>query len=465
MSTTAATKPTMGNLTPSGTPFTGGIPKHDWSGLVTVSPIPLSPHQVRSQSESEQNKDWTRRTTPAAILLSKDDPKQSLFQFASVVYKHAEGVGCDTIFYCPSIIDPTVMICVLNQFEQVTLDHVVTEVTTLLPKWDIYDKGNDLSMKNYLLKSISPTLAEDIEMEMSLQGDTASILWMRIVRKVLDGSMARFEKKKEELKGLSPLKEPGQNVSLYCIKVRRILNELWQARQFDWTLILHIVSAFSEVTVPQFFATTYCFMLPIADAKIKSIQHMTLDAANRILLATPIHWIKLLSDAEDMYSSYVSQGKWPPAKSPKDSGSPQAHLLKQGAGGATKTKGVCHICKSPDHWANKCPQKGQQTKGADAATPGTVPPVVPPATDAKTKPPHWKHIPPTDGQQTKSKNGKTYHWCANCFKAKGQWTISHTTATHTGKVEDTTPQPAVPQPAVNLFADLSQYSQASWSPF
>jgi hypothetical protein len=394
-------------------------------------------------------------------LLTKDDPKQSLFQFASVVYKHAKYVGCDTIFYCPSIVDPNVMICVLNQFDQVTLNHVLTEVPKLVVNWDSYDKGNDESMKAYLLGAISPSLAEDIEMEMQMDDDTASILWMRIIRKLLDGSMTRYEKMKEEVKALSPLKEPGQNVSLYCVKVRRLLNELWQARQFDWMLILHIISGFSKVTVPM-FSVTYCFMAPAVDAQIKAIHHLSLEAANKVLLKTPYHWLQILSEAEDRYKSLVTQDEWPPAKSPKDSSSPQAHLLKQGAGGEAKKKGVCHICKSPDHWANKCPQKGQQTKPG-TTPPGTVPPTVPPATDAQKKPPHWKHVAPTDGKRTQNKNGKTYHWCTKCFKEKGQWTLSHTTETHKGK--EATAQPEVTPPSVNLFAEQSDYSGPSWRPF
>jgi hypothetical protein len=445
----------MGNLTSIGTPFTGGIPNIDWTSLATAVTVPISPHQLRSLSESEQIKDWTRRTTAVATKLAKDDPTQSLFQFATVVYNHAKGVGCDTIFYCPSIIDKTKMICVLTEFDQVTLEHVTTEVTKLVSKWDNYDKSNDASMKIFLVNSISPTIAENIAMETS-PDDTSSIIWMRIIRKVLDGSMTRFENKRQEVRDFSPLKEPGQDVSLYCIKVRKALSELWQARELDWILILHIILALSKVTVQQ-FSVTYCIMGPIADAGIKAVRHMTPEAANSILLKTPYHWIKLLSDAEVSYSSLLSQGNWSPANSPKDKGIPQANLLEQRAGGDPSKTGTCHICKSPDHWANNCPNKGEQ-KGSESVPP--TPPQSPTGDDGKKKP-HWKHVPPTDGKTTKTNNNKTYHWCSKCFKGKGQWTLSHTSETHKGKEDAVPPQP--PQAIANVMvqSDVSAFT-TSW---
>lgn len=34
---------------------------------------------------------------------------------------------------------------------------------------------------------------------------------------------------------------------------------------------------------------------------------------------------------------------------------------------ARKTKGACHICQDPGHWANKCPQRQEETTGKDKA--------------------------------------------------------------------------------------------------
>ena len=41
----------------------------------------------------------------------------------------------------------------------------------------------------------------------------------------------------------------------------------------------------------------------------------------------------------------------------------------------------------------------------------------------------WKLQKPTNPNSTIQKNGRTFYWCDIC----GNWTPTHTTATHTGK--------------------------------
>ena len=105
------------------------------------------------------------------------------------------------------------------------------------------------------------------------------------------------------------------------------------------------------------------------------------------------------------------------------------------------TKGNCHNCGSPDHWARECPKPKQNgSKGNNSRfksqrnNPGR-------GNFGRGKPgrgnpgrgnPPTRTPPPKEGEsEIKFINGKKSHWCSKC----NRWTISHGTDSHKSKEE------------------------------
>jgi hypothetical protein len=139
----------------------------------------------------------------------------------------------------------------MEHHEQVTLSHVLEFEDGIREKWDAYSRYNDKACVNRILNSISPELNEELKLRM-LATDTAAVLWMRVMKLVVDGSIERYNRQKDALRALSPLLEPGQNILSYSGKVRYICNKLWHARQWEWPLMLVIVRQICLVIVEVF---------------------------------------------------------------------------------------------------------------------------------------------------------------------------------------------------------------------
>ena len=189
-STTAGTskmpdKPIMGNIIEFNkdefVAFTGGKPNADWTGLDQPATKPHTPNCIRSTYVSNQTKDWNRRTEAPEQKFKKDDESFSLRQFELLTLAHFEDKGMDTIMYVPSILDPTKLVNIITEYEQVSLKHVQAKAAELQTKWDEYDAENDRAALIYLKRSLDPSLQRDL-LEDTMTRDTAAVFWMRILR-------------------------------------------------------------------------------------------------------------------------------------------------------------------------------------------------------------------------------------------------------------------------------------------
>ena len=192
-------------------------------------------------------------------------------------------------------------------------------------------------------------------------------------------------------------------------------------------------------------------------------------------------FVDICSEAERLYIYLKNDNRWLPALSVTDTTAPSSKfganlaattapessnasvlskitaLLSQlvpsnGAPSAhNKPKGNCHACGSPDHWANRCPNKGTSSstnfrskegkgnfdkdKGNGAKNSGRN----------KGHPPSWKYTKTTDVVE---RNGRRFNWCNHCKS----YTTTHTTATHRAPPPGTTtPTPS----SANLAANNS----------
>jgi Zinc knuckle len=445
-------KPRIGGLSIGAEvlPWTGGKPNVQWTALANDKARKASPNCVRPIRTSDVTKSWNHRTAPPSKLFKKDDPDYELHNFRFDVLAHFKDSGMDTVMYVQSLSDPNVMVSVINDFEQVTLSHVTSQSLKYYPLFDDYDAENDQAGRLYLEACLAPSLQTQLRLRL-MPEDTSAITWMRILHLVSDGSVERFNRKKEELKSLTPLKEPGENIVLYTDKVRRICMDLENAHQFEWVLMLAIVKALSQVTVESFRALWHPKRLSL-DAALSECAFLAKDAANREMISKGYHYSTILTLAEDTYRSLLNNGDWHPASVVKDAQqAPSAfhagmdlaafNALVQSTvdrrinaanlGGPSGNVGnICFNCNKPGHFANSCPEPKREMGG------------------------DWRQTGPKPGEPTtKVRGSKTFQFCLKCKGGKGFWQSSHTTETHqAGAGIPRIPQPLAPVAAVAAVA-------------
>jgi hypothetical protein len=255
--------------------WTGGKPRVDWSGLASADAKVKTPNCYHPSHTGYMVKNYNLH-----IKLNHD--KFDFVDYTRHVNKHMVSHGMDTIFYVPSIVDPTDMINVIESPDKVTLQHVIDTAAARRYMYDEYGKSNDEAAKAYLENSLSPDLKARLELK-SEDDDNAATTWMRLVLLVCDSSAERFSRLKDDLKKLHPKTEPGEDISLYCDKARRICKKLHQSKQFDWSLILWIVKVFTTVSAEPFCAAWHN-KRDTVDIDIQRCAHMTLAAALALCL-------------------------------------------------------------------------------------------------------------------------------------------------------------------------------------
>jgi hypothetical protein len=442
--------PTMGGYEAIG-PYdvlvwTGGKPKATWSGLEDPNAMPFSPNCFRPTRADDMMKSYNRRTAAPTQLFKVNNDVYDFTDFSLTVKDHFQDHGLDTVMYVPSPGSSSVMVNVVEFPDQAGFEETKAHSLVLSQCFDKYDRENDRAAKCYLRASLDPDLLRKINL-VSDDADTAAILWMRIVRAVCDNSVDRHQRIKEIVMKLSPLQEPGENVSLYADKVRKYCKKLEQSGHFDWSLMMHVTQALCSSSVEQ-FRQSYNTLRKDIDRDLQRLPFLgDLRHRDKYMRDKGYHFSTILDDAEMYYLSLKENGNWPPAKGGKDSGrapsvftaattkqSPELHALIQSEVAkqrnadrkAAEAKAICHKCKQKGHYANNCPS------GTTPTTP--TPPASTPAVKSdkdKSPKPNWRNVPPGDGEShTKVKGEKTFHWCPKCKKSKGLWTSSHTASTH-----------------------------------
>ena len=163
-------KPKMGGLVRTGredwTPWVGGKPKIDWSGLADSKDQYIDPRQYRPTSAGSAQKSKGYRMVAVEPQLSKGS---NLLDFQKIFKKTLEAHGLDTVTYLP---DPeqtsttggtsTEVLSILTHHSRFTRDKAATAAKVHFNKFDQCDRANNEDAKELLCDSIDTEIQREL---------------------------------------------------------------------------------------------------------------------------------------------------------------------------------------------------------------------------------------------------------------------------------------------------------------
>jgi len=224
-------------------PWTGGLPKSDWSGLQpSASTVPVSPNQYRpfNIATSQKGHIYRQQGLPSKFTRNND-----LASFEHQVWQHLLDTGMDTIAYVPDPIEPLTMVNSVKGHYRFSIDSCSKMIATQLLKYDAYDRTNNLEATNFLFNSLSKDLSQELR-DVIVDEDPFPVVFVHLMNLLRSTSIDRFENIKVKIKTRHPSKYPGQDVSRMASDFRADAQLLEIAGQYDHNLTLHMIDAFLE---------------------------------------------------------------------------------------------------------------------------------------------------------------------------------------------------------------------------
>ena len=453
--------PLMGGLDRSSktaTPWTGGAPKFDWSGLNSSSPnVFSSPNLLRPVEASASQKAYNYRKEG---LSTKFQSSSDLHSFKQQVWEHLRDCGLDTITYLPDPEDPSTVSSVIQAHSRYTVDLGTTLSNILHASFDSYDKINDKVVTTFLMNSQDVSLRNDLE-DRKKASDPFTVVWLRLLHLITSTSVDKFETIKQRIKGTTPSSFLGENLQEIGSSLRKNARELKIAGQYDHNLTLHMLDNF--VCAGGEDNEDYRFELRTTKRDLNKalleIVYKSKTDARKYMVTKKLTHTDICEIAEGLYRNQIDNSKWSPAKTPRDKGAPQSlfgnfvtgtssqvvtkaevlNLIKSNTPASSRPPpktGNCHHCGQPGHWRNQCPllkrERSNQgrfngRRGGNGNSRNHGPQSS--SRESVSRQRNFRYIPPADGEsQVKLVSGKTFNCCAK-YK---RWTTTHTTATHIG---------------------------------
>ena len=445
----------------------GGEPLPDWSNIKDPSTRLLSDLCFRPVDPVSGQKSSVIRTTGLKHSFSRKD-KLTVFQ--KQVWNHLRKHGLDTVTYLQDPNDNSTCLSVVTHHARFTSDLTKAEQLSTIFKsnFDSWDKKHDYEAKSFFLSSLSTELTRGLDTYIEDE-DTFAICWLKFVRYLVVTTTRTFDVMRENLRTIRPNQFEGQNIEKMAESVINTSTELDHAGHYDHNLTLSIVDAFLCASPDS--KGTFHHTLNNLRAEVETLLQTTLflpKADQDHQFATKkLTYTDVCMKASDIYKILRHDNMWEPAKLPKDNQKPaaigltQAQIMllaqnlnssnsksspKRSSSSKSSSYSGCFNCGSKDHMVKDCPHplKSNDEKGKKSSS----------STKQKINKRHrsmakWKLQPPSDPNATITKNGKTYHFCTKC----GNWTPTHTTATHTG---------FKPNPSTQAVSNLTMTDPNVW---
>ena len=428
--------------------WTGGKPKHDWTGLDNSSAKTFeSPNQLRATSRYSQ-KGYNYRKTGTKTKFGSDD---DLTPFQDTVMEHLKDTGMDSISYLPDPKDTTKMISVITSHSRFTITSVRDHRQTFKPLYDEYDLMNDKAAAHFLIDSLSPEFGALIKKK-TKDDDTFTIVWMLVLQSIQSTSIEVLEQIKMRIKARHPSQYSGENLAKLGEHFLDDASLLESAGQYDHNLTLHMVKIFLEAGGEGKLAENYRHSIRILVERVHDellkIRFMTKDDADDHMVKESLTYQAICEKVETQYRRFKDQGEWLPSKNVRDSKAPPTQfganlveekpltrtefmtLMQSGFAGASQNK-PCFECGSTDHWKKDCPKlKNQQGRGRQNGRNSQPPRGNGQNRSNGSQSKNWRYTAPGPREsETKKVNDKPFYWCGKCKR----WTVNHTTEQHVSK--------------------------------
>ena len=432
-------------------PYTGGKPKVGFGDLdaevkrtQTVSPGMLRPLGSSSSAKSQHYRITNN-------LDEKFQRNGNRIRYERLVMKHFERHGLDTITYLKG--PDGDMLSIITDHAKFTLEEAEkAEHDQREFEYDSYDNANVLDAIEYVTATLDDHLEEQIH-QVATPDDGFITFWMKLMAIIKSTSIDYYESIKSKIMNLRIANEPGQDVTLLCSKYYQHWKLLDQGGVYDNYLTVHMIKELLKTGTESYRFELIAIKKKL-DEKLRHLNNMSYTDSKRELTKDKLDVLNVLEQIKQEYRRLYDDGEWPSASTKRDKNSLsstygqvnsalgsdlestlkrlEANVLQRVQQGlkptesSTKKKGTCFNCGSPDHWADKCPNR------KPSRTPRTH--------SDKNKSNHkgrgprsGKYPPPKEGEsevRTDDK-GVKHFWCAKCRA----WKTTHSTSTHKKKSE------------------------------
>jgi hypothetical protein len=398
------------------TPWIGGIPKDDWSGVINL--VPESAFCYRFIDPKSQNKVLENRITSKGPKFKRDDPDYTLNAFGFDVLDHLTRHGLDTLFYINGL-------NIIQYHSKFTTDQVFDFVQECLG-YQVSSpcgigKVNSYSLQalkesgDYLWSCLDDTLLTHLRLEHPVR-PVGPILWMAIVNEVQSTSLQQVSDLQDDFKNAQLSDFPGENVKDYCNHVLAILVQLEQEDQLP---LMHLNTITSALSKASYEAFRFSWISKHAEVSKFIRASAGKDPAIIRTMKNYTNFHLLIAEAKLEFENHKKDwGK---------SHQAQAQLSAMQSQVSKLNNRVSQLTQVNQQLQQQAKPSSKKTPKAPAA--GTTPEQQEKA--ARKAANKLKFAPPKDGEpHEKVINGKPMIWCTKCGRNKqSRWTF-HTTKEH-----------------------------------
>ena len=300
----------------------GGAQLSDWSGLDPSKQRPISYKNYRNFNPGKEQVNDTIRTQGLATKFKRGD---SVFNLVKAVKKHLISNGMDTVSYLPSPTDSTQMLSVLENYAHFITDLTKssTLATSIQSKFDNWDSLNNESAYNFLVNSLDPELLSTLEETHFHIGESFSMTWIRMMKYIITTSTDHFKILIDEIKAMTPLTYPSQNIETMAEDMSKKLKELTDGGYYDPELIVDVISCFmkcSNVDSTGIFSDCLNNLHSTAKRVTASSHFLDKSAKTKVFNADHLDYKSVMQTvcSEYRYLFDKKPTQWEPAKLPKE---------------------------------------------------------------------------------------------------------------------------------------------------
>ena len=363
-------------------PYTGGKPKVGFGDLdaevkrtQTVSPGMLRPLGSSSSAKSQHYRITNN-------LDEKFQRNGNRIRYERLVMKHFERHGLDTITYLKG--PDGDMLSIITDHAKFTLEEAEkAEHDQREFEYDSYDNANVLDAIEYVTATLDDHLEEQIH-QVATPDDGFITFWMKLMAIIKSTSIDYYESIKSKIMNLRIANEPGQDVTLLCSKFYQHWKLLDQGGVYDNYLTVHMIKELLKTGTESYRFELIAIKKKL-DEKLRHLNNMSYTDSKRELTKDKLDVLNVLEQIKQEYRRLYDDGEWPAASTKRDKNSLsstygqvnsalgsdlestlkrlEANVLQRIQQGlkpkesSTKKKGTCYNCGSPDHWADKCPNR------------------------------------------------------------------------------------------------------------